>query len=481
MNESMMQGKGKKLPEDLRAAINKAALPFTKESAAQLAGITPEQYLQLLNHLLKSHRPLILGTGSGSLAKNSLQANMAVNLLNLVLNPELELFDFINRHTIEIAHSREAVLKFFNAMDTGAIELLLLNNVNPAFSLPPQHNIDAILQKDSLFVVSFSNFMDETTQLADLIFPVRLPLETWDEYSGKHGVVSTLQPAMGRLTEAPHLGDVFLNFSFPKEANPGPESSYKAYLYTSFLEKRLAKNLNDWVLALSAGGHFSPPSRTGYVQPRLGKPLVEDFTGLSTIPESELTFMAAPSIRFYDGRGANKPWLCEIPDSLTQIAWQTPVRMHPVTLKQYGLEQEDVVRIQSRWGSLEAPVYGTPSVKPGVLVMEIGQGHPGYGRYARNTSLNPFRILPDAPNPLDGGPVLSASPVTLTKTGKMLKLAHLDGSRFQHGRQLARSIPLKELSAGTSPKKPGVTLEDFPLTLPIPEGYDPKRDMYPPP
>jgi len=480
VNESMMRGKGKKLPEDIRKAIRRAALPFTKERAAQLTGIPLKEYLLLLNHLIKAHRPLILGTGSGSLAKNSLQANMAANLLNLVLNPDLELFDFNNRHYIEIAHSREAVLKFFNALDTGAVDLLLLNNVNPAFSLPPQHNIDAILQKDSLFVVSFSNFMDETTQLADLIFPVRLPLETWDEYSGKRGVVSTLQPAMGRLTEAPHLGDVFLNITFSKDSQPVPESSYKAYLYTSFLEKRLAKNLSDWVLALRAGGHFDPPSCTVYVRPKLAKPLVEDFLDLPSIAETELTFIATPSLRFFDGRGANKPWLCEIPDTLTQIAWQTPVRMHPETLKQYKLEQEDVVHIQSRWGLLEAPVYGTHSVKPGVLVMEIGQGHEGYGRYARNTGLNPFRILPDDPNPLDGGPVLTVSPVTIKQTGRRLKLAHLDGSRFQHDRLIARSISLKELSAGSSLKKPGVTLEDFPLTLPIPEGYDPKRDMYPP-
>jgi molybdopterin-containing oxidoreductase family iron-sulfur binding subunit len=322
--------------------------------------------------------------------------------------------------------------------------------------------------------------MDETTELADLIFPVRLPLETWDEYSGKLDVISTLQPTMGRLTEAPHLGDVFLNTALLKNDQTLSESSYKTYLYSSFLEKRPAKNLNDWVLALRTGGHFDLLSRTEYVRPMLGKPLIEDFMELSPDAETGLAFIAAPSLRFYDGRGANKPWLCEIPDSLTQIAWQTPVRMHPETLRQYGLEQEDVVHIQSRWGSLEAPVYGTRSVKPGVLVMEIGQGHASYGRYARNTGLNPFRILPDDPDPLDGGPVLSALPVTIKQTGRRQKLAYLDGSRFQHGRQIARSIPLKELSEGSSPEKPGVTLEDFPLTLPLPEGYDPKRDFYPP-
>jgi len=480
VNESMMRGKGRKLPEDVRKAVRRTALPFTKEKAIRLAGIPPEPYLGLLNHLIKAHRPLILGSGCGSAAKNGLAADMAANLLNLVLSPDLELLDFNNRHTIETAAGREAVVRFFNAMAAGEADLLLLNNVNPVFSLPPQNPVAAVFQNDSPFTVSFSSFMDETTQLADLVLPVRLPLETWDEYSGKLGVISTLQPAMGKLTEAPHIGDVFLDLAFSEDDRTLPEGGYNGYLYNRFLEKKLAENRNDWVQALQAGGRFDPPSWREHDRPKPGKPQIEDFMDLSPVPETELTFIAAPSLRFFDGRGANKPWLCEIPDPLTQVAWQTPVCMHPETIRQLGLKQEDVVHIQSRWGSLEAPVYESHSVKPGVLVMEIGQGHAGFGRYAESTGLNPLRILPADPNPLTGGPILAASPVTLKKTGRTLVLAHLDGSRFQHGRRLARAIPLKELTAGSLLKEPGVTLEDFPLTLPLPEGYDPKRDLYPP-
>ena len=33
----------------------------------------------------------------------------------------------------------------------------------------------------------------------------------------------------------------------------------------------------------------------------------------------------------YDGRGANKPWLQELPDPVTKIVWQTVVEMHAET------------------------------------------------------------------------------------------------------------------------------------------------------
>ena len=80
------------------------------------------------------------------------------------------------------------------------------------------------LDSSDLFVVSFSNFMDETAEMADLVLPVQMPLETWDEYGGKQLLVSTLQPAMGRLTTASSLGDVMLFAGF--DGNP-PAKNYK--------------------------------------------------------------------------------------------------------------------------------------------------------------------------------------------------------------------------------------------------------------
>ena len=75
-----------------------------------------------------------------------------------------------------------------------------------------------MLKQDALFTVCFSSFMDETAQLADLVFPVRLPLETWDEYSATTDIVSMVQPAMAGLTGSPHLGDLFLRLTDAKKA-----------------------------------------------------------------------------------------------------------------------------------------------------------------------------------------------------------------------------------------------------------------------
>jgi molybdopterin-containing oxidoreductase family iron-sulfur binding subunit len=154
--------------------------------------------------------------------------------------------------------------------------------------------------------------------------------------------------------------------------------------------------------------------------------------------------------------------------------------MHPDTAKNHKIVQEDIIQIESRWGSLEAPVYVNKFVQPGLLVMSIGQGHKTFGRYAQNKGANPFEILsPDADQD-SNGPVFSADSIKIRRTGRTMKLAAMYGSRTQQGRTFALTVGLAELRQGKTPKEVGLTMEDFPLALPLPEGYDPKRDFYPP-
>ncbi|GAF70706.1 unnamed protein product, partial [marine sediment metagenome] len=359
-----------------------------------------------------------------------------------------------------------------------AVDVLMLNNVNPAFNLPPKSGVKEALEQDNLYVVSFSNFMDETSALADLIFPVAMPLETWDEYGGWQSVNSTLQPAMGRLTRAPHIGDVIQNTVFEKEK---PAENYKTYLVARMVAQRKIEDEKGWVQMLQVGGAIDSTVKTGSPERILAPQKITDLLSQSAETSvSGLTFSAIPSIRFFDGRGANKSWLCEIPDPLSRVAWQSPVSMHPDTAKSHNITQEDIIQIESQWGSLEAPVYVNEFVGPGLLAMNIGQGHQAYGRYAENKGVNPIAILPPDANTDSGGPLFSTDQIKIRQTGRTMKLADMYGSRTQHERTFALTVGLTELNQGKKPKRAGLTMEDFPLTLPLPEGYDLKRDFYPP-
>ena len=244
------------LPNTLRESLKGAAHPFTREKVIEVSGIASNHYEKLLRVLMKAEKPLVLGSGAGVSGTMALQTEVAVLLLNVILDQELRLFDFTNRHRIEIAARRAEILTFFKNLERDPVDVLLLNKVNPVFSLPPGSGVEEALRKEALFVVSFSNFMDETSNQANLIFPVSLPLETWDEYGGKQSIVSTLQPAMGNLTDAPHLGDVFLRIAFDQKK---PAQTFREYLFANLLKKKLIKGERDWILALEKGGFFESP------------------------------------------------------------------------------------------------------------------------------------------------------------------------------------------------------------------------------
>jgi molybdopterin-containing oxidoreductase family iron-sulfur binding subunit len=476
IHEALKKGKGKGLPMATRTALEEGTLPYKKESVIESAGIVPEIYERIITRLFHSSKPLILGTSSGG-GNQALQANMAANFLNLVLDPDLTRIDFSNRHRIEKAMRQSDILDYFEALNRAPDGLLMLHNVNPVHSLSEANHVRKALEKETLFVVSFSNFMDETTSLADLILPVSLPLETWDEYGGWSSIVSTLQPTMRGLNSGPHLGDVLLDAAWGLEK---PVKNYQTYLMSLLQRSEKIRGEKDWLKALQAGGIFDAPVQS---DPSRAEKTSEGFDILfSPTPKrvkSEFVFIASPSIRFFDGRGANKPWLCEIPAPLTRVAWHTPVMIHPETLAALKVKQGDVINIKSQWGNIEAPVYETEGVRAGALVMEIGQGHDAYGRYAKGIGLNPRTLLPPDAAPDSGAPRFMVNGVKVSKTGQTLKLARTDGSRIQHGRKIALTTELKALHQPDAHATPGLAMHEFPLTLPIPEGYDPKRDFYP--
>ena len=204
------------------------------------------------------------------------------------------------------------------------------------------------------------------------------------------GIVSMVQPAMARLTDAPHLGDLLLRLTH-KENSP---KRYQEHLFAHFRSRGIIKDEKDWVIMLQQGGIFEAPSEKKPPLTWISGSEIKKMFGeiaIRSAKQDELTFLAVPSIRFFDGRGANRPWLCEVPDPLTRVAWQSPVLINPQTLRERGIKQGDVVELQSAWGTIKAPAYETDGVRPGVLTMSIGQGHELFGRYAEGMGTNPFK------------------------------------------------------------------------------------------
>jgi anaerobic selenocysteine-containing dehydrogenase len=158
-------------------------------------------------------------------------------------------------------------------------------------------------------------------------------------------------------------------------------------------------------------------------------PGVAEFTG-----EGEFFFLPFVSPTLAEA-GANKPWLQELPDPTTTVMWNTWVEMNPETAHELGIDNDDVLEIVSEAGSVEAPVYLYPAIRPDVIAMPFGQGHTAYGRYAQGRGANPANLL--SPHFNEAGDLAFAGmKVKVEKTGRKQVLSRLESRIGVYGEGL---------------------------------------------
>ena len=106
----------------------------------------------------------------------------------------------------------------------------------------------------------------------------------------------------------------------------------------------------------------------------------------------------AASATLGDGRGANKPWLQELPDPVTKLAWQSWVEIHPLTARRLAILPGDHVTVTTSAGAISAPAYPYLGVRQDTVAVALGQGHTAYGRYAERLGVNALDALVVSPN-----------------------------------------------------------------------------------
>jgi len=136
----------------------------------------------------------------------------------------------------------------------------------------------------------------------------------------------------------------------------------------------------------------------------------------------------------------------ELPDAMTSVVYGTWLEVNPSTAKRLDLTEGDVVRVESLYGSITAPVYIYPAIRPEVLAMPIGQGHSEYGRYAENRGSNPIQILAPKEDSTTGSLAWGATRVRLVVTGEKAPLVKTGGLSRDLGREIIQTTSSSDLA-----------------------------------
>ena len=126
-----------------------------------------------------------------------------------------------------------------------------------------------------------------------------------------------------------------------------------------------------------------------------------------------------------DGSGANRPWLQETPNSDTTVMWNSWIEINPETAKTLNIRDDDVVRVESAVGALDAVVYLYPAIRPDTVAIPFGQGHTALGQWAEGRGVNPIGLVPAAVG--DAGDLAYGDTVvTIKPTGRRRPISRVE-------------------------------------------------------
>ena len=428
------------------ARLRDGLATLAPEKVAPFIGIDAKEIRRLAREFAGSKGGLAVAGGVAAQYATGAQIVADVNLLNYVAGQIGKTVKFGPNQALEGAGSFKAVTDLATDMGAGKVALLLVHGANPGHSLPAAFS--QALGKVG-YKVSFSSYLDESAAASDLVLPDLHPLEQWNDSRPRAGIYALQQPVMQPVfTNAMHAGDVLLRVA-------GRPGTFNDYLQSRWkeLHQRFGKGRDFsefWTDALQHGGLYGEaPS-----QPvRLGPGALETLAwAIGGNPAEQVTLIVFPSMALHDGRGANKPWLQELPDPVSKITWHAWVEVHPETAAKWQLANGDVLLLKSPHGAVRAPVWITPGVRPDVLAVPTGQGHKAYGRYAKDRSFNAFELLDDKPTAFGGRAF--AVRVSVVKTGDHRRLATVEGDAREQGRGIIEALPLAQargLKPGTHP------------------------------
>lgn len=333
------------------------------------------------------------------------------------------------------------------------IEALFLYAANPVYEVPGGDRFRDAFEHIP-FIVSFSTFIDDTAQYADMILPEPTFLERWqDDYIEGLGYpgVGLRQPVVEPLLDAMNTGDFLIQVA-QKMGDP-VRKAFPWGNYKDLLQERLINVGTDWETLKELGLWVNP----GYLFSRRGsRRWVDEVIGrdrklsprdghfdffsremnclLSSLDNSELSEMGAKvtgdslflphhedvsyvgseeefpfvlnvvtlmSLGPYSA-AANLPTLQEISGMVVGERWGSWLEMNDEMAEEFGLDDKDEVWVESPFGKLGTKLRLVKGMRPDIVNLPHNQGHKAVGRWAKDRGINGLEIMNPATEPFTG-------------------------------------------------------------------------------
>jgi len=340
----------------------------------------------------------------------------------------------------------------------GHVDLLVVAGCNPAYDLP---GFGAALARAGT-LVSLASLPDETSALAHITCPEPHELERWDDAEPLAGVFTTTQPTLPPLRSTRTLRASLARWSgdtrderqlladhwrsdlaarrAPRSGTAGTAAA--ADTRTPADASLVAEPFDIWFASVLERGWVTLPSKhAAKPAPFRAAPVAEALervaataaaprnatsgnatsgnaaSGNGAPRDGALGLVLYAKVGLLDGRGAQNPWLQELPDPVSKIVWDNHADLAPATAARLGLSTGDIVRLQTDDGvQLELPVLVQPGQDERIVAVALGYGRLGTDRF---TDIGP-EWIESRPTVARGGTVgVNAAPLLALAGGPL--------------------------------------------------------------
>jgi molybdopterin-containing oxidoreductase family iron-sulfur binding subunit len=429
-----------------RGGLLDAVSAHTPE-AVQAQTDVPAETVRRLARLFAAGQPsLAVAGGIATQSEQTVSMIAAVNLLNYVAGNLGRTIRFDRTVNFDSVASLNDVQRLTARMNEGGIGVLVVHGANPAYAVPPWVGFTTAMDRVP-FKISLSPVIDETAERCDLILPGTHSLETLGDAQTARGVYSIVQPTMQRVPmfDSRPAGDTLIALAKASGFGTGFPASWSEFVSAEWrtLQPRFATGADFqafWNRTLQQGGVWEEPATSAAHWSSTPAFAAPELRGAGSF-----ALMVYPSNALFDGRGANKSWLQELPDATTKVVWGSWVEIHPETAKKLGIGMGDPVKIETEAGSLEVPAYLYAGIRQDTIAIPLGQGHTSYGRHAKGKGVNPLILLPPAQDAASGSVAYLSARAKVSKGTKAEQLYMTQREKHQADRQVAQVIPLATL------------------------------------
>lgn len=320
-----------------------------------------------------------------------------INGINKMLDNYGKTVDVENHLNLKQSDDKEFA-NLVAEMAAGKVNVLMTYNCNPVYTAPASLKFEAAYLKVPT-KISFSQVLDETSALADIVCPDHHYLESWGDASPKAGMFTLQQPTINPIFAHPrHEGTRQFQTTLLKWS--GIKTDYLAYLQ-GYWNNRIFPNQGKfmdfasfWANALHDGAvrtsvHKNITNEAPIAKDSLGNPILSgvaanvasDSTSVHTedhkkdthkdvapvvtesLPNADYNKAAAMAtsvkgapmstsgdgaamelfiyekVGMGNGNYSNNPWLMELPDPISKVTWDNYITMSPIDVKTLGLNE----------------------------------------------------------------------------------------------------------------------------------------------